>query len=143
MTLPARRAALTAVVSIGCKIAIAEHSTCICAPSLLPAPALTSPLDRVRVVLCATSHPGNIGAAARAMRAMGLSRLVLVAPQQFPNPDADARAAGAIALLRAGTGGPALDAALAGAALAIGFSARPRGFAGAASPVPAPARGEP
>src|SRR5206468_8828118 len=103
MTLPARRAALTAVVSIGCMIAIAEHSTCICAPSLLTAPAFTSPLDRVRVVLCATSHPGNIGAAARAMRAMGLSRLVLVAPQQFPDPEADARAAGASALLRKAT----------------------------------------
>jgi len=121
-------------------IAIAEHSTCICASSLLPAPALTSPLDRVRVVLCATSHPGNIGAAARAMRAMGLSRLVLVAPQQFPDPEADARAAGASLLLRKATVVPTLDAALAGATLAIGFSARPREFAGAALPVRAAAR---
>jgi tRNA/rRNA methyltransferase len=101
---------------------------------------LTSPLDRIRVVLCATSHPGNIGAAARAMRAMGLSRLVLVAPQRFPDPDADARAAGAIALLRAAKVVPTLDAALAGATLAIGFSARPREFAGIALPVRAAAR---
>ena len=74
------------------------------------------------------------------MRAMGLSRLVLVAPQKFPDPDADARAAGAIALLRAATVVPALDAALAGATLAIGFSARPREFAGAALPVRAAAQ---
>jgi tRNA/rRNA methyltransferase len=101
---------------------------------------LTSPLDRIRVVLCATSHPGNIGAAARAMRAMGLSRLVLVAPRQFPDADADARAAGAVALLRAASVVSTLDAALAGAAMAIGFSARPREFAGAALPVRTAAR---
>ena len=102
---------------------------------------MNSPLDRVRVVLCATSHPGNIGAAARAMHAMGLSRLVLVAPRRFPHPEADALAAGASALLRAATVVPTLDAALAGATLAIGFSARPREFAGAASlPVRAAAR---
>ena len=62
---------------------------------------MTSPLDRTRIVLCATSHPGNIGAAARALRAMGLSRLVLVAPRAFPHVDADALAAGAGELLRA------------------------------------------
>jgi tRNA/rRNA methyltransferase len=93
---------------------------------------MTSPLERIRIVLCATSHPGNIGAAARAMHAMGLSRLVLVAPRQFPHPDAEARAAGAVALLHAATVVPTLDAALAGVTLAIGFSARPREFAGAA-----------
>ena len=93
---------------------------------------MTSPLERIRIILCATSHPGNIGAAARAMHAMGLSRLVLVAPRQFPHPDADARAAGGLALLRSATVVPTLDAALAGATLAIGFSARPREFAGAA-----------
>jgi tRNA/rRNA methyltransferase len=98
----------------------------------LPAPALISPLDRIRVVLCATSHPGNIGASARAMHAMALSRLVLVAPHQFPHPEADARAAAATALLRTATVVPTLNAALAGATLAIGFSARPREFAGAA-----------
>ncbi len=96
---------------------------------------MTSPLDRIRVVLCATSHPGNIGAAARALRAMGLSQLVLVAPRAFPHPDADALAAGAGALLRAAKVVPTLDAALAGASLALGFSARPREFAGAACSV--------
>jgi tRNA/rRNA methyltransferase len=92
---------------------------------------MTSPLDRVRIVLCATSHPGNIGAAARALRAMGLSRLVLVTPRAFPHPDADALAAGATPLLRAARVVATLDAALAGATLAIGFSARPREFASA------------
>jgi tRNA/rRNA methyltransferase len=101
---------------------------------------MTAPLDRVRVVLCATSHPGNIGASARALRAMGLSRLVLVAPRAFPHPDADALAAGAVELLRAARVVPTLDAALAGATLAIGFSARPREFAGAAQAVRAAAR---
>jgi tRNA/rRNA methyltransferase len=101
---------------------------------------LTSPLDRIRVILCETSHPGNIGAAARAMRAMALARLVLVAPREFPHPEADARAAGAIALLRAAAVVPTLDAALAGTKLAIGFSARPREFAGAALSVHGAAR---
>lgn len=101
---------------------------------------MTSPLDRIRVILCETSHPGNIGAAARAMRAMALARLVLVAPREFPHAEADARAAGAIALLRAATVVPTLDAALAGTKLAIGFSARPREFAGAALSVHAAAR---
>lgn len=83
------------------------------------------------MVLCATSHPGNIGASARAMRAMGLSRLVLVCPRAFPHPEADARAADATELLRAAMVVPTLEDALAGATLAIGFSARPREFAGA------------
>ena len=43
-------------------------------------------LDRVRIVLSHTSHPGNIGAAARAMKTMGLSRLALVNPKSFPDP---------------------------------------------------------
>jgi tRNA/rRNA methyltransferase len=101
---------------------------------------MTSPLDRIRVVLCATSHPGNIGSAARALRAMGLSRLVLVAPRAFPHPDADALAAGAGDLLRSAEVVPTLDAALAGATLAIGFSVRPREFAGAAQSVREAAR---
>lgn len=56
---------------------------------------LDGALGRVRVVLSRTSHPGNIGAAARAMKTMGLSQLVLVDPQFFPDPVATARAAGA------------------------------------------------
>lgn len=50
---------------------------------------------RVRMVLVGTQHPGNIGSAARALKTMGLSRLVLVAPERFPHAEADALAAGA------------------------------------------------
>ena len=51
--------------------------------------------DRIRVVLVGTQHPGNIGSAARAMKTMGLSRLVLVAPERYPHDEAHALAAGA------------------------------------------------
>src|SRR5256885_12087500 len=96
---------------------------------------MASPLDRIRVVLCATSHPGNIGASARAMQTMGLSQLVLVTPQRFPDADADAMAAGARAILNAARVTASLDEALAGASLAIGFFVRAREFAGIALPV--------
>lgn len=52
-------------------------------------------LDRIRIIMVETSHPGNIGAAARAMKAMGLSQLVLVSPKKFPDAEATFRAAGA------------------------------------------------
>jgi len=94
-----------------------------------PSPA-TAVLARMRVVLVHTSHPGNIGAAARAMLTMGLERLVLVAPRRFPDPEADARASGATAVLAGAQVVESLDAALSGAALTIGLSARPREFAG-------------
>ena len=58
-------------------------------------------LDRIRVVLVNTSHPGNIGGAARAMKNMGLSQLVLVQPESFPHGDAVARASGATDILDA------------------------------------------
>ena len=51
-------------------------------------------LEKIRVVLVNTSHPGNIGAAARAMKNMGLHQLVLVNPKDFPSADAWARASG-------------------------------------------------
>jgi tRNA/rRNA methyltransferase len=88
-------------------------------------------LERIRVVLCEPSHPGNIGACARAMNTMGLSRLMLVSPRMFPHPEAVARASGAAALLHAASVVDSLEAGLAGATLAIGFTARPREFAGA------------
>ena len=87
-------------------------------------------LSRLRIVLVAPSHPGNIGAAARAMATMGLSRLVLVAPRRFPDPEATAMAAGATAVLDAARVVATLDDAIKGVALAIGLSARPREFAG-------------
>jgi tRNA/rRNA methyltransferase len=85
---------------------------------------------RVRVVLSHTSHPGNIGATARAMMTMGLARLVLVAPKRFPDAEATARASGATAILESAAVVGTLDAALAGCSCAIGLSARPREFAG-------------
>jgi len=89
-----------------------------------------APFDRLRVVLVRTSLPANIGAVARAMLTMGLTRLVLVAPKAFPHPDATALAAGAVPVLDAARVVATLDEALAGASLAIGLSARPRKFAG-------------
>jgi tRNA/rRNA methyltransferase len=100
---------------------------------------MNSPLDRMRVVLSAPSHPANIGAAARAMQTMGLSQLVLINPRRFPDAEADALASGAGAILASAQVVTTLDAALAGCALAIGFSARPREFAGAAMAVRAAA----
>jgi TrmH family RNA methyltransferase len=53
------------------------------------------PLAAIRIVLVEPSHPGNVGAVARAMKNMGLSELVLVRPKSFPHPEAEARASGA------------------------------------------------
>jgi tRNA/rRNA methyltransferase len=87
-------------------------------------------LDRCRIVLVETSLAANIGAAARAMLTMGLTRLVLVAPKAFPHADATALAAGATQVLDAAAIADTLDDALAGAVLSIAFTARPRRFAG-------------
>jgi len=93
----------------------------------LPLPALL--LDRVRVVMVQTSHPGNIGSAARAMKTMGLSDLTLVAPR---NPDALkdsqalALASGATDVLDGARVVPDLAAALADVNLAIAFTSRRR-----------------
>jgi len=84
------------------------------------------PLDRIRIVLVATSHAGNIGGCARAMKTMGLSRLVLVDPQRFPDAEATARAVGAEDILSRATVCASLDEALADCQLVIGTSARNR-----------------
>ena len=83
-------------------------------------------LSRIRVVLCRPSHPGNIGAAARAMKTMGLSRLYLVAPKQFPDPEADTRATGAVDLLQEAKITTSLNEALAGTVFVVALSARQR-----------------
>jgi RNA methyltransferase, TrmH family, group 1 len=83
-------------------------------------------LSRLRVVLIETSHPGNIGAAARAMKVMGLSRLYLVRPQQFPCAEATARASGADDLLTRAVVCDSLDEALVDCSLVMGASARLR-----------------
>lgn len=83
-------------------------------------------LDRIRFVLVATSHPGNIGACARAMKNMGLSDLALVAPARFPDAEASARAAGAEDLLAAARVHDTLAAAVADCSLVVATSARRR-----------------
>lgn len=83
-------------------------------------------LDRVRVVLVDTSHPGNIGAAARAMRTMGLERLSLVRPKDFPSAEATARAAGADGLLYHADVFDSLKQALADCVWVVGTTVRNR-----------------
>lgn len=85
-----------------------------------------SSLDRIRFVLVETTHTGNIGAAARAMKSMGLSRLYLVRPKRLPDADAIARAAGADDLLASAAVCDSLVDALRGCRLVIGSSARLR-----------------
>jgi TrmH family RNA methyltransferase len=82
--------------------------------------------EHIRFVLVETSHPGNIGAAARAMKTMGLGRLALVRPKTFPCAEATARASGADDLLAAAAVHDDLDAALMGVGLVLGTSARLR-----------------
>ncbi|MEM6484789.1 MAG: RNA methyltransferase [Pseudomonadota bacterium] len=68
--------------------------------------------SRIRIVLVETSHPGNIGAVARAMKNMGLARLVLVAPQQYPDEQATWRAVSAVDVLESAVVVPTLDDAI-------------------------------
>src|SRR5215472_1315598 len=80
----------------------------------------------IRIVLVAPSHPGNIGAAARAMKNMALSSLVLVQPREFPHPEATARASGADDVLAAARVVDSLAAALAGCGFIAATTARER-----------------
>jgi|HubBroStandDraft_1064217.scaffolds.fasta_scaffold05828_5 TrmH family RNA methyltransferase len=81
---------------------------------------------RIRIVLVAPSHPGNIGAAARAMKNMGLDELVLVNPKQFPDAEATARASGADDVLAAARVVPTLAQALAGCGFVAATTSRDR-----------------
>jgi TrmH family RNA methyltransferase len=81
---------------------------------------------QVRIVLVNPSHPGNIGAVARAMKNMGLAQLYLVAPKRFPHMGAVARATGAKDLLNAAIVVNSLDEALVGCTLVIATSSRLR-----------------
>ena len=83
-------------------------------------------MENIRVVLVETSHPGNIGAVARAMKNMCLTQLVLVNPRSFPSEEAIARASGADDLLEAAHVCQTLDEAVADCQLVIGASARLR-----------------
>ncbi|MCE7949898.1 MAG: RNA methyltransferase [Xanthomonadales bacterium PRO7] len=80
----------------------------------------------IRFVLVRTSHPGNIGAAARAIRTMGFARMGLVAPHKFPHPDAVALASGANAVLGNAAMAPTLVDAVADCTLVLGCTARAR-----------------
>ncbi|MDV6346164.1 RNA methyltransferase [Nitrosomonas sp. Is35] len=84
------------------------------------------PLDNIRIVLSHTSHPGNIGAVARAMKTMGLHSLYLINPKCFPDAEADARAANAIDILQQANVCVELDKALENTVLTAAVTARPR-----------------
>jgi tRNA/rRNA methyltransferase len=96
--------------------------------SILPGVVMpaVSPLNNARIVLCGTTHPGNIGASARAMKTMGLASLYLVNPKRFPAPEAEAMAAGATDVLERVTVCVSLDEALAGTLFAVACTARSR-----------------
>ncbi len=83
-------------------------------------------LEQIKIILVETSHPGNIGGAARAMKNMGFFQLVLVRPKLFPDGLATAMASGADDLLAAATIVDTLEEALEGAQLVFGTSARQR-----------------
>ncbi len=80
----------------------------------------------VRIVLVGTTHPGNIGATARAMKNMGFTQLVLVGPRVFPHEDATARASGAEDVLERTIVAETLDEAIADCTFVVGASARSR-----------------
>ncbi len=91
-------------------------------PTVADPPAL----ERIRVVLVRPRHPGNIGAAARAIKTMGLSQLWLVSPERFPDPEAEILAAEARDLLASARVVDELDRAIGDCALTIATSARER-----------------
>jgi TrmH family RNA methyltransferase len=88
--------------------------------------AIAGLAQRTRIVLVRTSHPGNIGAAARAMKTMGLERLHLVAPLHYPHADATARAVWADDVLERARVCATLEEAIADCTLVVGASARQR-----------------
>lgn len=80
----------------------------------------------LRIVLVQTQHPGNIGATARAMRNMGLTELVLVAPERFPHPQARAMASNALDVVEAARVVATLPEAIGDCGWVVATSARPR-----------------
>ncbi|HUJ88013.1 MAG TPA: RNA methyltransferase [Burkholderiales bacterium] len=87
---------------------------------------MANPLERVRIVLCRPSHPGNIGSAARALKTMGLADLRLVAPQRYPAPEAEWLATGAVDVLQAARLHATLAEAIGDCVATYALSARPR-----------------
>ena len=84
-----------------------------------------SPFIEPKIVLVETSHPGNIGAAARAMKTMSLHELVLVHPKEFPHSEATARAASAYDVLDSTVVYETLSEAVADCHLVVGVTAIP------------------
>ncbi len=95
-------------------------------PGFNEALIMASRLHNIRIVLLDTTHPGNIGASARAMKVMGLHRLYLVRPRHFPDAKATAMASGAADLLEQALVCDDLDSAIGECRLVMGASARPR-----------------
>lgn len=83
-------------------------------------------LKNIAIILVETSHAGNIGSTARAMKTMGLENLILVNPHDFPSGEAVALASGADDILENAQVVPSLEVALADAQLILGTSARLR-----------------
>lgn len=96
------------------------------APDSATADRTRHAMARIRIVLVGTQHPGNIGSAARALKTMGLARLVLVDPEKFPHADANALAAGADDVLAAAPVHASLAEAIADCRLVLGCTARSR-----------------
>jgi len=94
-----------------------KHQTKVIEPEIL---------QKVRIVLVNTSHPGNIGAAARAMKNMGIRKLTLVEPYSFPSPESNSRAAGADDILEQAVVVDTLDEAISDCIWVVGTSARDR-----------------
>lgn len=102
-----------------CCIVRDYHQSCVIAMNL----------EKIRVVLVETSHPGNIGSTARAMKTMGLTKLYLVKPRYFPDSKAVELAAGADDILENAVCVETLDEALCGTYCVFMTSARPRDIA--------------
>ncbi|MGR9117090.1 MAG: RNA methyltransferase [Gammaproteobacteria bacterium] len=83
-------------------------------------------LSNIKIVLVETTHPGNIGAVARAMKNMNMRNLALVTPKLFPNAEATARASGADDVLAAAVVCESLAEAIADCSIVLGASARCR-----------------
>lgn len=92
----------------------------------LPEPLQVEPAHHLRIVLVGTQHPGNIGSAARALKTMGLGRLVLVAPEKAPNAESMALAAGADDILASAVTCATLAEAVSDCRLVLGCTARSR-----------------
>ncbi|KAB8165660.1 TrmJ/YjtD family RNA methyltransferase [Lysobacter maris] len=98
-------------------------------PTASGSSAAAATAARIRIVLVGTQHPGNIGSAARAMKTMGLDRLVLVAPEVAPNRESEALAAGADDVLAAARTCATVAEAVSDCTLVLGCTARSRRIA--------------